>query len=326
MNAHVETREESHTSLPLMAPPATGFLCLPFEIRMNIYRYCIPQNQVFGGSNPHLCHLPSPEYSEDGSCSDINDAQIAENDTEKEHGTTTEYQRDPEGDCVNTDVDIADLASHPTVRDIIDWKGRRSPNPIFQLSSQISAEALDILYGGNIFELSLHESGDGYFLLKNFTTANRQRIRNLLVVARPVGYIYDPEHKPDQELWSSILPHLQVLRIVAQQPQEGGHYSNSTTLEQDMECWICWISLFFQCFGESLTKNASIQVDTNGAAETKALVGKYLTLGYREIQCHQVGDVIFKRGAYSLNEPMCCWEEIQELPVSWDLWWGLKPP
>jgi len=51
-------------------------------------------------------------------------------------------------------------------------------NSIFLISKQISGEALDILYGENVFKLHLNREGESY-LQKNFTEANRQRMRHL---------------------------------------------------------------------------------------------------------------------------------------------------
>ena len=66
------------------------------------------------------------------------------------------------------------------------WNCNKNKNSIFLLSKQISEEALDILYGDNIFKLYLHGEGEVY-LKKNFTEANRQRMRYLLLIAEPNG-------------------------------------------------------------------------------------------------------------------------------------------
>jgi hypothetical protein len=50
------------------------------------------------------------------------------------------------------------------------WNRNKNQNSIFLLSKQISEEALDVLYGNNMFKLYLHGEGE-YHLKKNFTEA-----------------------------------------------------------------------------------------------------------------------------------------------------------
>jgi hypothetical protein len=178
------------------------------------------------------------------------------------------------------------------------WKPNKNKNSIFLLSKRISEEALDVLYGDNVFKLHLHGVGEHY-LKKNFTDRNRQRMRYLLLIARPMGVSYTPGKVVDDALWRSILPHLKGLRIVAEQPVEAGGYYNAPTLEQDMDCWVSWFRPFLQCFGRHLSIRTNVQIDDNGRAETGALIKECLPHGYREIRCRHAGDLIFKRGQFS---------------------------
>ncbi|PVH68668.1 hypothetical protein DL98DRAFT_554759 [Cadophora sp. DSE1049] len=171
-------------------------------------------------------------------------------------------------------------------------------NSIFVVSKQISEETLDILYGENTFKLHLHGEGQ-YYLKKNFAEANRQRMRYLLLVAQPTGVSYEPGRMPDNALWSSILPTLKGLRIVAEQPVEASSYYGAPSLEQEIDRWVKWIRPFLQCFGQYLSRETIVQVDINGRAETRELVKECLPYGYREIRCRHVGDLIFKRGRFS---------------------------
>jgi hypothetical protein len=178
------------------------------------------------------------------------------------------------------------------------WDLNRNRNSIFRLSKQISEEALDVLYGDNIFKLYLHGEGE-HQLMRNFSHRNRQRMRYLLLIAQPRSFLYTPENRVEEALWRSILPHLKGLRIVAEQPVEEGTYYGAPTHKQEMDCWINWFSRYMQCFGQYLVKETKIEVDTNDQAETEELVKKCLLYGYRKIRCYVAGDFIFKRGRYS---------------------------
>ena len=194
-----------------------------------------------------------------------------------------------EGDAVSLEDYNTDLAGNF-------WD--RKKNSIFLLSKQISGEALDILYGDNIFKLQLHGE-DEYYLEKEFAEGNRQRIRYLLLIARPMGVSYRSGVTPNTSLWSSILPTLKGLRIVAEQPVEAPSYHGAPSLEQEIDCWVKWIKPFLQCFGQYLLKDTIVQVDIDGRAETRELVKECLPHGFREIRCRHVGDLIFKRGRFS---------------------------
>jgi hypothetical protein len=171
-------------------------------------------------------------------------------------------------------------------------------NSILLVSKDISEEALDILYGENIFKLHLHGEGE-YFIRKNFTDRNRQRMRHLLLIARPMGVSYTPEKTVDDTLWCSILPHLKGLRIILEQPVEAGSHYNAPTLECEMARWVNWVRPLLQCFGRHLSIQTEVQIDCDGRAETGALAKECLPYGYREIRCRHVGDLVFKRGQFS---------------------------
>ncbi|KAF2464205.1 uncharacterized protein BDR25DRAFT_97177 [Lindgomyces ingoldianus] len=171
-------------------------------------------------------------------------------------------------------------------------------NSILLVSKHISGEVLDILYGENIFKLHLHGEGT-YFIRKNFTDRNRQRMRYLLLIARPMGVSYRPERIVDDPLWRSILPHLKGLRIILEQPVEVGSYYNAPTLECEMGCWVDWIRPMLQCFGGHLSIQTEVEIDCDVRAETRALAKDCLPYGYQEIRCRHVGDFVFKRGQFS---------------------------
>lgn len=233
--------------------PATGLLCLPLEIRLQIYRYCTPHGRLIEVSNL----------------------------------------------CFDTGWSFEDRVVNHIIDSGVDYLNcNKNKNSIILLSKQISEEALDVLYGNNIFKIDLHGEGE-YVFKKNFSQANRQRMRYLLLTAQPGGVSYAPGKMPDNALWCSVLPQLKILRIVAEQPLEAGYYYNAPTLEQDMDCWINWIRPYLQCFGQHLSSQTSVKIDDDGRVETGAIIKECLPGGYREVQCHLAGDFIFKRGRFS---------------------------
>jgi hypothetical protein len=62
-----------------------------------------------------------------------------------------------------------------------------------------------------------------------------------------------------------------------------------------------WVRPFLQCFGQHLSRETIVQVDDDGLLETGELVKECLPDGYRKVRCRFVGDLIFKRGEFSLE-------------------------
>jgi hypothetical protein len=201
------------------------------------------------------------------------------------------------------------------IPDLGSYNPNKNKNSIFLLSKQISEEALDVLYGDNVFKFSLDGEVE-YHFQKNFTDRNRQRMRFLLLIAWPWGFSYTPEKTVDDALWCSILPHLKGLRLVVGQPVEAWGYDNASRLEQDMDRWINWIRPFFQCFGQHLSIQTNVEIDNDGRVETGALMKECLPHGYQEIRCRDFGDFIFKRGQFSWESGY--WDNHGPLTGDWN--------
>lgn len=282
LQANPETPERSNT------PPTTGLLRLPFEIRLQIYGYFIPQKQVINVYVPcfstHWAFLNRVLNFED--VLDFQEDGIYPID-EADHAV---YEGTPD-----REGSYLDSGGH------WDYNMKKNKNNIFLISKQISEESLNVLYGENTFNLSLSEDGERY-LKKRFTESNRQRMRYLLLTAEPVGASYGPEKTPDHTLWSSILPQLKGVRIVAAQPHDDQTNESGLPIPvRDIEEWVHWIRPFLQCFGRNLLKQTIVQIDHGGRLETRALVKKYFPSGYREIRCRYVGDMVFRRGPFCGN-------------------------
>lgn len=302
LNTRLEISKQ--LSAPLNAPPPPlvsprGLLRLPFEIRLQIYHYCIPQKYVIEVSNPRF-YIRWPFEKKDHTI-DLENALDFKDDTLDSEDDAVGLQGTLEGgsedDIKNMDADVVYSAGYTLDMEGEYWNCSNN-NSIFLISKQISNEALDVLYGANIFKLRLHRQGESD-LKKNFAEGNRHRMRYLLLSAQPMGVSYQLGRLPDYSLWSSLLPTLKGLRIVAEQPVEALSYFQAPSLEEEIDHWAEWIKPFLQCFGRYLAREVIVQVDINGQAETGELFEECLPHSYREIRCRHVGDVIFKRGRFS---------------------------
>jgi hypothetical protein len=166
---------------------------------------------------------------------------------------------------------------------------------ILRLSSQISEECLDLLYGENLFDISLNGDGEGD-LQHNFTPGNRRKIRYLLVSMTDD----DVSSTPNTPLWASLLPNLKVFQIIAKQPVEARAYWNAPTFEQELNDWIKWATAYFDCFRRYLTTTTKVKLDDDNREETRFLADRYLPLTYQSSR-HPCGDLIFRRGQYSVE-------------------------
>lgn len=220
--------------LPSVTP--TGLLRLPFEIRLQIYYYYIPRKRVIEVSMPsfHIAWLYEVNHTIDVKDALSFDSEEDALDMEKplSYGENT---RELKGDMVTLEDHSPDLDDNYCNRN-------KNNNSIFLISKQLSEEALDILYGDNIFKLELHGEG-GYYLKKNFTESNRQRMRYLLLTTQPICLLYQLRKAPDNGLWSSILPNLKELRIITEQPVNDSSYY-SASLPQEIDRWANWTRPF----------------------------------------------------------------------------------
>ena len=74
-------------------------------------------------------------------------------------------------------------------------------NSLFIVSKQISEEALDYVYGENIFLLQIHH-GDERKFKNTFSEQNLERMKYLLVIALPGDILYPSRQGLDSMLWS----------------------------------------------------------------------------------------------------------------------------
>ncbi|KAH6678669.1 hypothetical protein B0J14DRAFT_583236 [Halenospora varia] len=285
----LENQISANASLNPSVPshvPLTGLLRLPYEIRLQIYHYCIPRKRTIEVWCPQF-YVPYEERVDQDSEPQTFKYGVGSKDGFAATGVEVGFSYIEGGAVGLTHYDEDD-------RYYSDHFKRN--NSIFLLSKQISNEALDVLYGDNIFKLSLNWDAEGY-LKKKFTEANRRRMRHMLITALSSGCIYNPGN-PDEELWSIFLPALKELRIIAETPLQAREDYYALTLEEQMNDWIDFITPYLQCFGQHLSSKTTVEVDDDGSAETKKIFLECWKGGYREVRCWN-GDMIFKRGEFS---------------------------
>ncbi|MCJ1471126.1 hypothetical protein MMC07_009774 [Pseudocyphellaria aurata] len=167
---------------------------------------------------------------------------------------------------------------------------------ILEVSRALSNEALDVLYGQNIFVVDIH--GQGYHKLLKFNVANLRRVHYLRIVARPMGVSYGRPLVFDPQLWLPLLEGLQQFCIVAQQPLVARGYDGAPTLEEDLCEWTIWLDPILKYFSANLPKTTVIDLDDDGRAETTTMMDEHFGPGYQKVRTI-TGDLCFERGQYS---------------------------
>ncbi|GBF60015.1 hypothetical protein TMEN_2414 [Trichophyton mentagrophytes] len=222
------------------------FLDLPFEIRHEIYSYCIPYHT----------HFEEIRY-------------------------------------------FRARASFP--QPVVKKSNVKNKNALLRVSKQISEECLNILYGKNRFYITLNAS-KRCLLANRITTENRARIRDVVVIVRHMGPAYGlPPPMPADGLWSSLLPGLRQLKIIAEQPVQSPNSPFDPAFDEKVRSWIKWFGPLMECFAKYLTSYTVVEVDENGKEVTTELVRQHLTHSYRVVRDDIHGDFIFQRGRFAIH-------------------------
>jgi len=172
------------------------------------------------------------------------------------------------------------------------WVNEEINTAVLLVSRQVSEEALDALYGENVFEIVLHARSD---ILIEIAPANRQRIRRLQLAVRPFGIFYGLPLDPDSQIWPRILANLTKLSIVAQQPRKSQF--PDTSLEQEVNKWLTWLKPILEYVNQSVSSGIVVEVDHNDCKETSELIKECLPNRCRKVQ-NRTGDVYFERGEF----------------------------
>jgi hypothetical protein len=135
------TRKETQL---LPRAESAGLLAIPTEIRLQIYHYCLPRKRVIVVSDPCFDTSYPPTNEADDS--------PAVEDYEEE----------------TSSIDYGGCDEDP-------WVTQENRNNLFLVSKQISEEALDYVYGENIFKLDINANGE-HLLRQNFPEHNIRRM------------------------------------------------------------------------------------------------------------------------------------------------------
>ena len=209
----------------------TGFLDLPFEVRLQIYRYCLVRRTTIHGNRIHL-------------------------------------------------------------------SGDKNKS-LLLVSKRIGSEALDVLYGDNVFTVSALRGGEWYFN-KHFTEANRQRIRKVQLLMEPPPN--EDDCILDSTVWSPVLANLKELSIVALQP-----LPLSLALDfQLWDKWISWLRSMLQYIACHLPRSCVVELDDNDRYRfgIRAVTSECLPIEYQCVQS-LTGDYYFMRNDYSIESGYC---------------------
>lgn len=170
-----------------------------------------------------------------------------------------------------------------------EWKKRTA---ILRVSRQVNGEALNVLYGENIFEVDVHHGNHN--VVWNFSLANQLRIRRLQLVIRPEGISWVPPVRLNSPIWPQILSNLIKLCIVAQQPLHLPTYSMDYDLNEHMEQWLSGLKSTLDYVCQHISTRAVVEVDDDDREETGEVIKAYFPYGYKKIRT-KTGDWFFER-------------------------------
>ena len=260
---------------PQLEPP---LLRLPLELRQHIYATIFGPRRVVDLRHVQVQLDPWPRsmiYRPKSEKLHTNDKLENAEDVDSGSG-----EKLSEGDMKNAYCFSEDF--------MYEWR-----TGILEVSRALSNEALDVLYGENIFVVDIH--GGGYRKFLKFNVANLRRVHYLRIVARPMygmRLVFDPQ------LWLPLLEGLLQFCIVAQQPLAARGYYGAPTLEEDLRKWTTWLDPILKYFSTNLPNTTAVGLDDDGRAETTAMMDKHYGSGYQKVRTF-TGDFCFERGQYS---------------------------
>lgn len=271
----------SHFSVAVTGKVEPLLLRLPLELRQRIYAIIFGPRRLVDLLHVHLELDPwSRSMIYRPKSEKLHESDVLENDRE-------------------VDIEPEEKLSESNMKDayrfgedfMYEWR-----TGILEVSRAMSNEALDVLYGQNIFVVDIH--GEGYHKFLKFSAANLRRVRYLRIVARPMGVSYGIPLVFDPQLWLPLLEGLLQFCIVAQQPLAARGYYDAPTLEEDLCKWTTWLDPILKYFSKNLPKTTAVGLDDDCRAETAAMMDKYFDPGYQKVRTI-TGDFCFERGQYS---------------------------
>ncbi|TGJ79119.1 hypothetical protein E0Z10_g9651 [Xylaria hypoxylon] len=281
---------------------SNALLAIPLEIRRHIYGFCIPQHLTFDCcEDMYYQNRPigwiQPLWHSNDSC----DRYAGDDEylVDELHCLHDEWKGK---DKILSLENVEDIGSEdsPTGEDgsshgmketlgLLGFEGYDFPPPPSRMSSlpallllcrQINHEVETMLYEGNTFTIDIHCQGQ-YHFEKQFTTKNRERMRNMILVLRPIAA--EPESIMDPEIWDSVLGNLVTLGVIIKQPEPPlqewledngkGTTGDFLTFFRDRkreaigEC-MAWLLPIFEYLVRAVPKQTEIVVDVTEEGDT----------------------------------------------------------
>lgn len=192
---------------------------------------------------------------------------------------------------------------------------RDPKNSLLLVSKRVGAEALEVLWGDNFFQIDVLEDR-GCHLTGEFWEANRGRIRKLQVVM--LKNIYDP-CMPDSTPWSPLLAKLTNLVVVVPPPPEATNYPPRSIFNSlSLENWKQWSRKILRSLSSEMRSSCVVEVDDDDDnTETRALMEECFPRGHRKVQT-LAGNLQIQGSRYYTGSDYCSggldyWN--QEIPI-----------
>ena len=208
---------------------------------------------------------------------------------------------------------------------------------VLSVSRQINEEALDVLYGENMFAISL-ATRDRYDTRYELTPSNWQRVRRLsLLVDDYHGYMchtYDAPYILIEPIWPSVFANLTKLCIVADQPtkihgdddendkdEDGDNEDNkddedNETSKVKITRWSEWLKPVLLWINERVSTDLVIELDFDGGDETAELAKVcFVKAGFRRAET-ELGDDELRQNEYP---PEC---DSEDSDFGFEYQWG----
>ncbi|KAI0815865.1 hypothetical protein GGR55DRAFT_630643 [Xylaria sp. FL0064] len=342
------------TYLPASDSP---LLSIPLEVRRHIYGFCIPQHLTFDCSddmyyqNRPIGWMPLRQSNQscDRYASDeenlidedfVEELRCLHSDLKgKEKLSPLEEIEEVSVENVLTEGDKSDqsmqdefgllgldsLHFHPP-------SSHTSSLPaLLLLCRQITDEVETMLYEGNTFMIDIRCQGQDY-LKRQFTERNRERMRNIILVLRPIETPYDPEALMDPEIWDSVLGNLVTLGVIIEQPEppllewledsEKEITVNFLAFLRDRKReavgkWMTWLLPIFEYLVQAVPKQTEIVVDVTEEEDTVQAL-EFFQKGPFRFQRLPAPDSILNKVdfAWESGSRESCYQEVDDSPTS----------
>ncbi|KAI0915125.1 hypothetical protein F4823DRAFT_557572 [Ustulina deusta] len=287
-----------------LSAPASPLLAIPLEIRRHIYGFCIPQHLTFDCSNDMYYQnrpvgwIEPLRHSNEGCDRYSSDDEDFLDEVRRLH---SEWKGkgilSPLEEIEEIRVEDARAEEDGSDRSMKEEFGPfglgslHFPSPSSHMSSlpallllcrQITDEVETMLYEGNTFTIDIHCQGQ-YHVERQFTERNRERMRNIILVLRPIGVPYQPDSLMDPEIWDSVLGNLVTLGVIIEQPEppllewledsEKEATGNFLTFLRDRKReavgeWMTWLLPIFEYLVRAVPKQTEIVVDVTEEEDT----------------------------------------------------------